>query len=166
MAIARLRRGEERLCGRRRLPCRALRVAWLPGGGGPSFTPARRAFESHTFELAKAFAEWPYRQTPVFVLSSRMHSLPVGIPETVHLSREAPANLVARLSAQGFRHLYIDGGVTIQRFVSEALIDEVTITRIPVLIGTGRPLFGPLRSDARLEHISTRAFDFGFVQLQ
>jgi dihydrofolate reductase len=118
----------------------------------------------HTFELAKSFSEWPYGRTPTFVLSSRMNSLPTGLPSTVYLSREAPAALVARLSAQGMGHLYIDGGVTIQRFVSDALIDEVTITRIPVLIGSGRPLFGPLSSDVRLEHISTRAFDFGFVQ--
>jgi dihydrofolate reductase len=118
----------------------------------------------HTFELASSFAQWPYGQTPVFVLSGSMSSLPAGVPGTVRLSRETPAALVARLSAQGMKHLYIDGGVTIQRFVADGLIDEVTITRIPVLIGAGRPLFGPLSSDVRLEHLSTRAFDFGFVQ--
>lgn len=118
----------------------------------------------HTFELAKSFGEWPYRQTPVFVLSSRMNSLPGGMPNTVYLFNEAPAGLVARLSAQGMKHLYIDGGLTIQRFLSNALIDEMTITKIPVLLGSGRPLFGPLSEDVRLEHISTRAFDFGFVQ--
>lgn len=118
----------------------------------------------HTFELAKSFAEWPYGQTPVFVLSSAMRSLPADVPDTVQLSREAPVALVARLSAQGMKHLYIDGGVTIQRFLAAALIDEVTITTVPVLIGSGRPLFGPLSSDVSLEHISTRAFDFGFVQ--
>jgi len=118
----------------------------------------------HTFELARSFGEWPYGQTPVLVLSSRMKSLPDGIPDTVRLSNEAPAALVARLSARGMKHLYVDGGLTIQRFLSDALIDEITITRIPVLIGSGRPLFGPLSEDVWLEHISTRAFDFGFVQ--
>lgn len=118
----------------------------------------------HTFELAKSFGEWPYGKTPVLVLSSRMTSLPGDVPNTVRLSSEEPAALVAQLSAQNLRHLYIDGGVTIQRFLASALIDEVTITRIPVLLGSGRPLFGPLSQDVRLEHISTRAFDFGFVQ--
>ena len=46
----------------------------------------------------------------------------------------------------------------------DALIHEITLTKIPVLIGSGRPLFGPLAGDLRLEHLSTRAFDFGFVQ--
>ena len=118
----------------------------------------------HTFELAKSFGAWPYGRTPVFVLSSRMSSLPGDVPDTVRLSSEEPATLVARLSAQDMNHLYIDGGVTIQRFLASGLIDEVTITRIPVLIGSGRPLFGSLSQDVRLEHMSTRAFDFGFVQ--
>lgn len=118
----------------------------------------------HTFELVKSFGDWPYGQTPVHVLSSRMRSLPGGLPNTVCLSNEAPSTLVARLSAEGMGHLYIDGGLTIQRFLSDALIDEITMTTIPVLIGSGRPLFGPLLEDVRLEHISTRAFDFGFVQ--
>ena len=118
----------------------------------------------HTFELAQSFSGWPYGSTPVVVLSSRMSSLPSSVPSTVSLSGEAPAALVARLSGEGMRHLYIDGGITIQRFLAAALIQEFTITKIPVLIGTGRPLFGPLSSDVRLEHESTRAFDFGFVQ--
>ncbi len=118
----------------------------------------------HTFELASSFAKWPYGRTPVFVLSGTMSSLPAGVANTVSLSREAPPALVARLSSQGMRHLYIDGNVTIQRFLADALIDEITITQIPVLIGEGRPLFGPLPSDMRLEHVFTRVFDFGFVQ--
>jgi dihydrofolate reductase len=118
----------------------------------------------HTFELALSFNKWPYGATPVVVLSSHMTSLPRGVPDTASLADEAPAKSVARLSDRGLRHLYIDGGVTIQRFLAAGLIDEVTITKIPVLIGAGRPLFGPLASDVRLEHVSTRAFDFGFVQ--
>lgn len=118
----------------------------------------------HTFDLARSFGEWPYGQTPVFVLSSRISSLPRGVPGTVSVSKEAPATLVARLSAQGMSHLYIDGGLTVQRFIADGLIDEITITKIPVLIRTGRPLFGPLARDVRLEHMLTRVFEFGYVQ--
>jgi dihydrofolate reductase len=118
----------------------------------------------HTFERARSFGEWPYGVTPVVVLSSRMRSLPRTVPSSVSLSNEMPAALVSRLSGQGMRHLYMDGGVTIQCFMAAALIDELTITKIPVLIGGGRSLFGPLTSDVHLEHLSTHAFDFGFVQ--
>ena len=117
-----------------------------------------------TFELVRTFATWPYGDTPMVVLSSRMGALPDGVPGTVYLTNETPRTLLARLSGLGMRHLYIDGGVTIQRFLAAQLIDEITITTIPVVIGAGRPLFGPLAADVQLEHLSTRAFEFGFVQ--
>jgi dihydrofolate reductase len=118
----------------------------------------------NTFEQVLAFAAWPYGTKPVHVLSTRLTALPNGVPATVSLSAETPARLVERLSTQGARHLYIDGGLTIQRFLRAGLIDELTITQIPILLGQGRPLFGLLESDVPLEHQSTVAFPFGFVQ--
>lgn len=72
--------------------------------------------------------------------------------------------MVRRLSSQGAKHLYIDGGITIQRFLAAGLIDELTITLIPLLLGEGKPLFGPLEKDIKLTHLETKAYDFGFVQ--
>jgi len=75
-----------------------------------------------------------------------------------------PEQVVERLSQEGARHLYIDGGVTIQRFLAARCLDELTITRIPVLIGAGLPLFGDLPGDVALEHLATRAYANGYVQ--
>jgi dihydrofolate reductase len=80
-------------------------------------------------------------------------------------SDEAPAALVARLSAAGAQRLYVDGGVTIQRFLAAGLIDDLTMTLFPVLLGEGRRLFGPLAGDVPLQLVGSRVFDFGFVQL-
>lgn len=118
----------------------------------------------NTFEQVLTFDEWPYGSTPVVVMSRTLSALPPGAPATVSLSGEAPADLVARLSAGGAQHLYIDGGRTIQGFLAAGLIDELTITVLPILLGAGRPLFGPLPADVHLDHLSTRAYDFGFVQ--
>ncbi len=118
----------------------------------------------NTFELALTFGEWPYKATPVVVLSHSELDIPAAIATSVSLSKESPSALVARLSGQGAKHLYIDGGITIQGFLNAGLIDELTVTTIPVLIGTGKPLFGPVPNDVRLTHVSTRAYDFGFVQ--
>lgn len=118
----------------------------------------------NTFETVLAFPEWPFGSTPAVVMSRRGIAVPGNVPPTVSVSSEAPADLVARLSGQGARRLYIDGGVTIQGFLAAGLIDDITITVVPVLLGSGRRLFGPLPGDVRLIHERSHAWDFGFVQ--
>jgi dihydrofolate reductase len=119
----------------------------------------------NTFERVLGFDEWPYGDKRIVVLSSRAIEIPAPLAASVTSSAESPGDLVGRLSAEGAQHLYIDGGVTIQRFLAAGLIDELTITVIPVLLGEGKPLFGPLDKDIPLSHIATRTFDIGFVQL-
>ena len=85
-------------------------------------------------------------------------------PATASLSQEAPADLVRRLSVEGAHHLYVDGGLTVQSFLAAGLIDELTVTFLPILIGSGIPLFGPLPGDVHLEHVGTHAYEGGLVQ--
>lgn len=117
-----------------------------------------------TFEMAMSFSQWPYADKAVIVLSRSLSGLPAGTPGSVTLSHELPAALVQRLSAEGFSHAYVDGGLTIQSFLAKGLIDDMTITVVPVLLGQGLPLFGPLAQDVALEMIASQAFPFGFVQ--
>ena len=118
----------------------------------------------NTFEHVLTFDEWPYGTKPVVVLSSKGVTIPVAISHIVSVSRETPNVLVQRLTLEVAKHLYVDGGLTIQSFMRAGLLSEFTITVLPVLLGTGRPLFGPLESDVALTHVSTKAYDFGFVQ--
>lgn len=118
----------------------------------------------NTFEQVLTFGEWPYGSKPVIVLSRRLGALPVGAPETVSLSSETPHALIDRLASQGIHRLYVDGGLTIQSFIEARLIDEIIITVIPILLGSGKPLFGPVESDVKLQLVSSRSFDCGFVQ--
>lgn len=117
-----------------------------------------------TYEKVLTFGEWPYGDTPVVVLSRGASPLQPGAPETVTSSREEPGELVERLAAEGRRHLYVDGGITVQSFLAAGLIDTITITVVPVLLGAGITLFGPLSADLQLAHVATRAYAFGFVQ--
>lgn len=118
----------------------------------------------NTFEQVLKFDAWPYGAKPVVVISRQMKTLPGDLPDTVSMSNEKPEELFKRLAAKGLDHLYIDGGLTIQSFLRVGLIDEITITTIPVLLGEGKPLFGPLPEDVRLELLVSKAFEFGFVQ--
>ncbi|HEY8469209.1 MAG TPA: dihydrofolate reductase family protein [Longimicrobiales bacterium] len=76
----------------------------------------------------------------------------------------SPAEIVRQLSERGFTHVYVDGGKTIQGFLAEGLIQRMTITRLPVLIGRGIPLFGPVPHDVKRRHVETRTFASGLVQ--
>jgi len=109
----------------------------------------------NTYEAVLGFGQWPYGTKRVIVLSSR----PVKIPEeqagTVEWRSCSPGELVKELSDSGAEHIYVDGGKTIQGFLDAGLIREIIITKIPVLIGSGIPLFGPLSGDIHLTHLPT-----------
>ena len=100
----------------------------------------------NTLDVVLGFdGEWPYSK-PVFVLSNTMTAVPKGYEDKVILVKGHIKDIVAELNEKGFNDLYIDGGVTIQNFLKEDLIDEMTITRFPILLGGGAPLFGELDS--------------------
>jgi dihydrofolate reductase len=105
-----------------------------------------------------------YGKKTVVVLSSRpldFSSVKGGVVE--QMSGE-PAEIVKQIKSRGFKHAYIDGGITIQRFLAAGCIDRMVITRVPVLIGAGVPLFGPLPRDISLRHVATRSYNGGLVQ--
>ena len=98
------------------------------------------------------------------VLSSRpldFSSVKGGVVEQI--SGE-PTEIVKQLKSRGFKHAYVDGGITIQRFLAAGLIDRLVLTRVPVLIGEGVPLFGPLPHDIQLRHVTTHSHAGGLVQ--
>jgi dihydrofolate reductase len=120
-----------------------------------------------TFEVVLSFDAWPFTK-PVVVLSSRPLDLSVATARggaVLHMSGE-PAEIVARLAERGARSLYIDGGVTIQRFLRAGLVDRLVVSRVPVLIGDGIPLFGSLPHDVVLRHVVTRSYPSGLVQTE
>ena len=119
-----------------------------------------------TFETVLGFGAWPYGEKPVVVLSSRPLDLSLAANRggRVEQMMGPPADIVAALSDLGARHAYLDGGITIQGFLRAGLVDRLVISRVPVLIGSGIPLFGNLLRDVPLRHIATRSFPGGLVQ--
>jgi dihydrofolate reductase len=117
----------------------------------------------NTYEKVLTFGEWPYEK-PVVVLTRRPLEIPTELASSVESMLGSPADIVAQLSDRGAQHLYVDGGKTIQGFLDAGLIQRLVITRIPVLLGDGLSLFGPLQQDIKLRHIETRAFEDGNVQ--
>jgi dihydrofolate reductase len=119
-----------------------------------------------TFEVVLGFDTWPYGERRVVVLSSRPLELSAVSDRggRVEQMGGAPTDIASRLSAEGAQHVYVDGGVTIQGFLRAGLVNRLVVSRVPVLIGSGIPLFGALLRDVPLRHVATRAFPGGLVQ--
>jgi dihydrofolate reductase len=140
-----------------------------PGGGEPHgynefiATVDAIVIGRNTFEIVLPMNPWPYGQKRVVVLSTRPLDFSTIVGGKVEHMAGPPAEIVEKLAATGANHLYIDGGITIQNFLRAGLIQRLVITRVPVLIGAGIPLFGSLPHDIHLRHIATRQFPSGLV---
>lgn len=145
---------------------------FLPAGGGEphgfeelmasvdAVVMGRKTYET---VLGMGLEAWPYGAKRVFVLSTR----PLApAPDAAHVERlsGAPEDIAAGLTARGIQHAYVDGGITLQGFLRAGLIQRLIITRVPVLIGEGIPLFGALGRDIKLRHIATQTYATGLVK--
>jgi dihydrofolate reductase len=118
----------------------------------------------NTFEVVAAFPEWPYGDKRIVVLSSKTLDLSGVRGGIVEQMTGDPAGIVSKLAARGVQHIYVDGGITIQSFLRAGLVQRLIITRVPVLIGEGIPLFGVLGRDVQLKHIATQQYASGLVK--
>jgi dihydrofolate reductase len=117
----------------------------------------------NSFEKVLEFGDWPYEK-PVIVLSRSLTKLPEQLRDRVKIDTSSPAELADKLAQEGIRHIYLDGGRVIQSFLRAGLVDDMVLTRIPVLLGQGLPLFGELSEDVNLRHVSTQSWHNGLVQ--
>ncbi|MGY5858410.1 MAG: dihydrofolate reductase family protein [Candidatus Thorarchaeota archaeon] len=111
-----------------------------------------------SFEKVLSFGVWPYDK-PVFVLSRRKVNIPEELADKVKITSGSPKEIVVQLAELGYQNLYIDGGVTIQGFLDADLIDEMIITRVPILLGNGIPLFGTLSQKMQFIHKKTETLN-------
>jgi dihydrofolate reductase len=130
----------------------------------------RRFFESvdalvvgrKTYEVALDFEPWPYAGKRCIVMTRALSSSRHG----EEFYSGSPEHLVERLSSEGVKRIYVDGGAVVQQFMAAGLVGDLTISIVPVLLGEGIPLFGRFGRDVRLDLVESRAFKSGLVQLE
>ncbi|RUS58875.1 dihydrofolate reductase [Pseudorhodobacter sp. E13] len=169
------------------LSCHAFVAASLdgfiarPDGGLDWLEPFNAAEEDHgydafiarmdgiimgrgTYETVLGFGHWPYR-LPVIVLSQSLtvDDIPDSLADHVAITDMDPAELHAALAEEGWQSAYVDGGQVIQSFINAGLLTDITLTRVPLLLGQGRPLFGPVAGDVALTLLESRSFPSGIV---
>ncbi|MFE1788510.1 dihydrofolate reductase family protein [Streptomyces sp. NPDC059525] len=144
-------------------------IDWLTSRGEQADDTGYEAFMAgidtlamgrNTYEKVLTFGFWPYEGKRVAVLSG---TLATDDPRVTVLP--SLGALLAWLTAEGAENVYVDGGRTVQTFLREGLLDELTVTTAPVLIGEGIPLFGGLGGrDVELTLRSAKALGGGFTQ--
>ena len=119
-----------------------------------------------TYEFVADTGQWIYEGKRTIVLSSTLSEGDIAkhLAGKIEVLSAEPADLAKKLQAEGAERVYVDGGVTIQRFLRAGLVDELIVSRMPVLLGSGIPLFGDLDADIRFEHIETSGYPSGLVQ--
>jgi len=118
-------------------------------------------FGRKTYETALGFDAWPYAGKRCVVLTHR----PLEARHGEERHEGVLDVLVDRLGAEGVRRAYIDGGEVIRQFLAAGLIDDLTISIVPVLLGEGLPLFGG-GAERWLRLVESRAFPSGLVQVE
>jgi dihydrofolate reductase len=116
-----------------------------------------------TFDVVMAFGGWHFTK-PVFVLSSTLKLPKLPEKAVCEVMCGEPEEVTAELGRRGFHSLYVDGGITVQRFLRAGLIQRMIVTRAPILLGSGIPLFGALPQVVSLKHVATRTYKNGLVQ--
>ncbi|HOI30032.1 MAG TPA: dihydrofolate reductase family protein [Melioribacteraceae bacterium] len=117
----------------------------------------------NTYQTVEAFGSWPYTK-PVFLLSTTLKKDQLKYRDKVEILSGTPEEIVNTLNGRNYRNLYIDGGETIRRFLERGLIDEMIITKIPVLLGSGIPLFGGIETEQKFRHAKTEILNDSLVK--
>jgi dihydrofolate reductase len=105
---------------------------------------------------------WPYDGKRCAVLTHR----PAKTEHGELVWNQDLALLLADLHAQGSKRVYVDGGTVIRQFLAQGLLDSLTLSIVPCLIGTGLPLFGGVAVEKGLVLESVQSFPNGLAQLK
>jgi len=110
--------------------------------------------------------QWPYGDTKIYVLSRSIEVPPENLRGKVEMYSGDIPKLISQLEINGFKHAYIDGGATITSFINLQLINEMTISKAPVILGQGIPLFGKVDKSIKLVNSKSVSFPNDFVQIR
>lgn len=144
-------------------------LGWLESRGAEAgdagFTPFVASVDAllmgrGTYRVIAPHDEWPYQGKPVHVVSSTL-AADADPRVTVHATLD---DAVTALDDAGHRRVYLDGGRTVRSLLVRGRVQTLTLSRVPVLIGEGFSLFGPLPADVDLEHVETTVLGGGMVQ--
>lgn len=115
----------------------------------------------NTYEVVSSFDEWAYKDKRVIVLS---HTL-AAVRKEAELFSGQLTELLAKLHTEHIKHIWVDGGITVSKFLEAGLVDDITISIIAIVLGSGIPLFSTMNQEHKCRLVSTQSYPSGLVQL-
>lgn len=117
-----------------------------------------------TYEQVLSFGgNFPYPTTKNYVLSRTERA----DTEQVTFVKGEVLDFVQSLKAQSGKNIWLIGGGQINGlFLKHQLIDEISISMIPVVLGAGLPLFGEVEMESGFELKKVKKYESGLVQLK
>ena len=112
-----------------------------------------------TYDFIKDFPELPYGDRPIHVLTHQA----LGPRDGFSFYAATPEEAVASWEEAGVRRVYLDGGTVISAFLEAGLVDDMLLTSVPLLLGSGRPLFHRIGRSTPLRLVDTQAFPSGML---
>ncbi len=116
----------------------------------------------NTYDVVSGFGEWPYKGKRVIVLSNTLKE----VRKEAELFCGQLADLASVLHSEGIKHVWVDGGITVSKFLESGLVDDITISVIATVLGSGIPLFSTMNREHKCHLVSTQSYPSGLVQLK
>ena len=143
-------------------------ITWLeefpnPDGSDFGFSDFMKKIDAllmgrNTYEKVLTFGFWPYEK-PVYVVSNTIKVVPESLKGKVFILSGEILEILESLENKGLKSIYVDGGMLIQSFLSEDLIDTMIITTMPVILGEGLPLFGSIGRELKWELVESQVLN-------
>jgi dihydrofolate reductase len=116
----------------------------------------------NTYEVVSGFDKWPYEGKRVIVLSNALNE----VRKEAELYCGQLTHLISLLHSEGIKHVWVDGGITVSKFLEAGLVDDITISVIAMVLGSGIPLFSTMNREHKCSLLSTQSYPSGLVQLK
>ena len=118
-----------------------------------------------SFEKVLSFQKWPQTGKPVQVLSRTLTSLPATAPDLAQLTPKlTPHELLDYWTELGWQRIYLDEEEAVRSFLKCSMVNQLTLTRVPIIFSTGKPLFKITLPEIVLRHLHARDFTLGLLQ--
>ena len=117
-----------------------------------------------TYEIIVSFGQWPYGEKPVWVCSSNKITAIEGCSLQ---DGNTPEEVCKAANEMNIKHLWLVGGGSLaSSFVESNLLTNISLSLMPILLGSGIKLFGDLPSPIRINKESEKTHESGMVQLE